>query len=80
MDINYLKIELNKIEDTFTASKEDYLKAARDFVDFNGKFQKVQEHVFNEPSVRRPRPPRLTEFENIFCVFEKNKALRMDAW
>jgi len=42
MDINNLKIELDKIEDKFTASKEAYyLKAARDFVNFNEKFQKV---------------------------------------
>jgi len=80
MDINNLKIELNKIEDMVAASKEAYLKEARDFEDFNKEFHEVQEHAVNELGVGRPRPPRLAVFEKNFGVFEKKKALSMDAW
>jgi len=48
MDINNLKIELNKVEDKFAASKKTYLKATRNFVNFKKTFQTVQEHAVNE--------------------------------
>jgi len=80
MDINNLKIELNKIEDMAAASKEAYLKEAKDFEDFNKEFQKVQEHAVNELSVGRPRPPQLAEFENRFGVMQKKKTSSMEAW